>query len=260
MKQAKQELPAWSLSDKNWAVVNISPRQIRRRQVRARLARSYLRGDGLEIGALHMPLPLPSAARVRYVDYKPTNELRAIYDGGYRFFSIAPVSIIDDGEVLSSVENGSIDFLIANHVIEHCENPIGTLTRWLDVLRPGGILFLAVPDKRYTFDRDRPLTSAEHILRDYHDGPAWSRDQPFEEYTRYVQRPADDALAARIAELKAADVRIHFHVWTAESFQQLLRRCIAELRLPSELVAHESVMNETIVILRKFARGRNSAQ
>ena len=32
------------------------------------IARAYLRGSGLEIGALHNPLKVPPAAQVRYVD------------------------------------------------------------------------------------------------------------------------------------------------------------------------------------------------
>ena len=35
---------------------------------RADLARRYLRGEGIEIGALHRPVRLPRAAHVRYVD------------------------------------------------------------------------------------------------------------------------------------------------------------------------------------------------
>jgi predicted SAM-dependent methyltransferase len=251
MNRVHCEARAWLLSARNWAVVHLSPRQIRRRRVRKRLAAEFLKGEGLEIGALHMPLSVPAEARVRYVDYKPTDELRVDYDGGYRLLSLAPVSIVDDGESLRSVESGSVDFLIANHVLEHCENPVATLARWLEVLRPGGILFAAVPDKRYTFDRGRPLTTTEHVVRDYRQGPAWSRDHHFEEYTRYVLRPAADRLDQRVAKLKDDNVRIHFHVWTAESFVEFLDRCQVEFGFPFVLEALKPVTNEFIVILRK---------
>ena len=39
------------------------------------IANRYLRGDEIEIGALHNPLDIP-VARVRYVDHRPVSELR----------------------------------------------------------------------------------------------------------------------------------------------------------------------------------------
>jgi SAM-dependent methyltransferase len=218
MSDWRAEARAWLLSARNWAVVNLSPRQIWRDRVRRRIAAAFISGDGLEIGALHLPLALPKTARVRYVDYKPTGELVEMYRAGYRFFDLAPVSVVDDGERLNSIENESIDFLVANHVLEHSENPIATLMRWLDVLQVGGILFMAIPDKRYTFDRDRPLTEVDHLLRDYVEGPGWSRDQHFEEYCRFVQRPSEEDLPANIARLKKDDIRIHFHVGLRSPF------------------------------------------
>ena len=81
---------------------------------------------------------------------------------------------------------GSQDFIIANHFIEHTEDPIGTIKRFLTVLRPQGILYMAVPDKRFTFDLERPLTSLEHLLRDHTEGPEWSRESHFREWAQFV--------------------------------------------------------------------------
>ncbi len=64
--------------------------------------------------------------------------------------------MIDDGEHLASIGDESVDFVVANHFIEHCRDPIGALTTLLRVVRPGGVVFMAVPDKRQTFDRARP--------------------------------------------------------------------------------------------------------
>ena len=38
---------------------------------REAVAGIFLRGDGIEIGALHQPLRMPAAARVKYVDRMP---------------------------------------------------------------------------------------------------------------------------------------------------------------------------------------------
>jgi len=47
---------------------------------RCSLAKRYLKGGaGIEIGALHRPLVVPSQAQVKYVDRLPTSELRLQY-------------------------------------------------------------------------------------------------------------------------------------------------------------------------------------
>ena len=49
-------------------LVSLLPDRQEVRRARMRLARRFLHGEGLEIGALHLPLPVPRGARVRYVD------------------------------------------------------------------------------------------------------------------------------------------------------------------------------------------------
>jgi len=46
---------------------------------RRRLARLYLHGSGIEIGALHMPLWIPPGVTVRYVDRLDLDGLRGHY-------------------------------------------------------------------------------------------------------------------------------------------------------------------------------------
>jgi predicted SAM-dependent methyltransferase len=54
-------------------------------------------------------------------------------------YGLVEVDIVDDGENLSSVLDASVDFIIANHMIEHCQNPIFAIENWLRVLKLGGI-------------------------------------------------------------------------------------------------------------------------
>src|SRR6059036_2532729 len=94
------------------------PEELLRRKT---IASTYLRGDGLEIGALHNPLKVPPAARVKYVDRMCVADLRREYpelSGKH----LVDVDILDDGETLASIGDGTQDFVIANHFIEHCEN------------------------------------------------------------------------------------------------------------------------------------------
>src|SRR5687768_15644014 len=87
-------------------------------RARRRLARQYLRGAGLEVGALHHPLPAPAAARVRYVDRMSVPDLRKHYPD-LAAEPLVPVDVVDDGERLATVPDGLQDFLIANHFLEH---------------------------------------------------------------------------------------------------------------------------------------------
>ena len=92
-------------------------------------------------------------------------------------------------------------------------NPIGALRHWLRVLKPGGLLYLVVPDKRRTFDRRRVRTTLEHMMLDYHE-PSPARDREhFLEYALLVHGCSQDAALAEARRLEAEDYSIHFHVF-----------------------------------------------
>ncbi|HMP04127.1 MAG TPA: methyltransferase domain-containing protein [Gemmatales bacterium] len=189
---------------------------------RETLARAYLRGHGLEIGALHQPLVVPAAARVQYVDRLPVAELRRHYPE-LRDWPLVEPDILDDGETLSKVTEESQDFVIANHFLEHCEDAIGTLRNLRRVLRTAGILYLAVPDKRFTFDRDRPVTPLGHLYADHLLGPAASRRQHLEEWVWLVNKAQDQAEAEQQLEyLESIRYSIHFHVWTPPAWLEFI--------------------------------------
>ncbi|HZT83315.1 MAG TPA: methyltransferase domain-containing protein [Gemmataceae bacterium] len=216
------------------------------------LAGMHLGGGGLEVGALHHPLPLPPSARVRYVDRLDEAGLRAHYPelAGVPF---APVDLVDDGEKLSRVAPGSQDFVVANHLLEHAQDPVGTVKRFLEVLKPGGVLYLAVPDKRGTFDARRPLTTREHLHRDHREGPAWSYLGHLREYAELVDGLSGDALEERVRFLAEIDYRIHFHVWTQATFWEFVVDLRASFGLAFEVLAFVAnpPLSETICVLRK---------
>src|SRR5690349_4069177 len=89
-------------------------------EIRLQLANRHLAGEGIEIGALHKPLPLPSGAAVRYVDRMSVRDLRSHYPELAGWKLVEP-HIIDNGETLATVPDNSVDFVIANHFIEHTE-------------------------------------------------------------------------------------------------------------------------------------------
>jgi SAM-dependent methyltransferase len=217
---------------------------------RARIANRYLSGEGIEIGGLHNPLPMPPSARIRYVDRLSISELRAQYpELGHR--PLVEVDILDDGERLATFADSSLDFVVANHFLEHTQNPVGTLLNALRVLRPGGILYLAVPDKRHTFDRDRPVTPLDHVLQDFHKGPQVSRRDHFEEWARLVERVPEDEVPRRAEQLMDQDYSIHYHVWTQREMLELLTALRLRINVHFDVELVEQIKYEVVFVLRK---------
>ncbi len=61
------------------------------------------------------------------------------------------------------------DFVINSHVIEHFWDPIKALKEWYRVVKPGGYIFLIVPHKERTFDKNRERTTLKELI-DRHNG------------------------------------------------------------------------------------------
>lgn len=233
-----------------WSVVHLSPRFRYRMRLRRRLAERYLQGAGIEIGGLHAPLQVPASVTVRHVDRLRTDELRRHYPE-LALLRLVDVDIVDDGETLESLDVGSLDFIVANHVIEHCENPLRTLERWLTLLRPGGVIYMAIPDQRATFDRARPLTSFQHVLRDYQEGADWSRLDHLREYARLVEGIAETDVGPVVRRWVASGTRPHYHVWTPASFRETLDRAQGTLGAGFSVDEVYQAPGEFIVVLRR---------
>ncbi len=123
---------------------------------------------GIEIGPLSKPLVRKADGPVLYVDQASTEELRARYAQQPHY---DPAAIVDVDAVWASGrlagvigEGVTADYIVASHVIEH----VPDLVRWLqalaEVLAPGGQIRLAIPDKRFIFDRPRRESTLAEVL------------------------------------------------------------------------------------------------
>jgi predicted SAM-dependent methyltransferase len=216
--------------------------------MRQQLGDRFIRGSGIEIGAHHAPVRVSEGVTVKYVDILPAEENQRRFPD----LTAIPVDIIDDGEVLCSIEDESLDFIIANHFLEHCQNPLGTIRSHLRKLRRGGILFYAVPNKDHTFDRDRILTSFDHLMEDDEHGPERSKIQHCREWATYVDRLQDSsAIEEKVNLIAQQDLRIHFHVWDKAALVDFYRRAQGYL---SNAFRIETIVDnylEVIAVLRK---------
>lgn len=219
--------------------------------VRGAVAGMFLRGAGIEIGALHLPLPVPPAATVRYVDRMRTPDLRRQYVE-MAGLPLVDVDIVDNGETLATLGDGTQDFVVANHFLEHCQNPFLTVQNLFRVMKASGVLYMAVPDKRWSFDSDRACTTVEHLMRDYAEGPAWSKRAHFEEWTRLVNKRTDEAIVEEeTRHLINIDYSIHFHVWGAAELLAFLAALRQFVTFEMELFLRNGP--ESIFVLRKIA-------
>lgn len=218
---------------------------------RAAVASRYLKGEGIEIGALHTPLSVPRVARVKYVDRMSVLDLRKQYPE-LDSVKLVNTDIIDDGERLSSIQDSTQNFVIANHFIEHCQNPLMALENMFRVLKENGMLYLAIPDKRFIFDIDRPVTPLDHLLKDYTEGPEWSKAQHYEEFVKLVGKVQNDAeVEKQTSRLIDIDYSIHFHVWTQAEMCELISALNRRLALHFDMELFLKNGTECIFILRK---------
>jgi SAM-dependent methyltransferase len=181
----------------------------------------HLRGQGVEIGALWRRFPIPRRARAWYVDRLDCDELNAHYPelSG----RIHKPDLLADAVDLP-FPPASLTFLIASHVLEHLPFPLAALRAWYNVLAPGGVLLLRVPDKRYTFDRRRDRTPLARLIKEYEDPELF---EPRRHYADWVENvggihSARPEFEGTVDDLIRRDYSIHFHVWIDEDIREIL--------------------------------------
>ncbi|MCU1257349.1 MAG: Methyltransferase type 11 [Bryobacterales bacterium] len=218
---------------------------------RAGLASKFLSGSGIEIGALQRALPVPSSCVVRYIDRMPFCDLVTHYPE----LASVPVQqpdLIDDGELLLHIADASQDFVIANHFFEHCKNPIHTLLNFARVLAPGGVLFMAVPDKRYTKDVLRLCTPYRDLLEAFRTGRREGLGVLHQEWAEHWENASGEAIFDRAKELEASGYSIHYNVWALSGLLEFLISAKRDVQLPFEIASVVSAENEVILILTRI--------
>jgi glycosyltransferase involved in cell wall biosynthesis/SAM-dependent methyltransferase len=185
--------------------------------------------SGLEIGPLNRPVvtKCESNGLIKYIDHVSTEGLRKkfINDPSVSIGDIVEVDYVWGDKTLVELVGGKLfDYVIASHVIEHVPNMLGWLKEVAEVLTDKGILSLVVPDKRYTFDYPRELSTPGMII---------------EAYLRQYRRPCPQAIFDHVAHICSV---------TAEAaWNESLNHRILQPQYPTSLaysLAQESILDE----------------
>jgi predicted SAM-dependent methyltransferase len=129
---------------------------------------------GIEIGASFNPLaPKKDGWNIVTVDYATREELKQIYSyANVAFEKIEEVDVIWKGgslseAVLAKYPDQKFDYIIASHVIEHIPNLVSFFQDFEKLLKEDGVGILIVPDKRYTFDYLKQISTTADVVEAY---------------------------------------------------------------------------------------------
>ena len=194
-------------------------------KIRQNFSKKYIKGNGIEIGAQASPLAIMNkVVNIKYVDRLSPEENSNLY---FKDLKCVVIDIIAEADDLFNIESGSVDFIIANHLIEHLTNPVKAILEWERVLKRNGILYLAIPNmlsNKYDFKRNP--TSLRHIIQDYKDVQKNKKEEHWREYVevvRGISAESSDFDEVLTRDFRDCDNRIHMHVFTWEFFLNIFK-------------------------------------
>lgn len=121
---------------------------------------------GLEFGPANNPTALPEGLRVAYVDHAADAQA-GLPDAVPIDHAWAGSGSLAEVIGRGAPDYGGLDFAIAAQVAQYVPNLLGWFRGIHAVLRPGGVLNLSLPDRRFMFDAGRAdSTIAEMVEAD----------------------------------------------------------------------------------------------
>jgi SAM-dependent methyltransferase len=129
---------------------------------------------------------------------------------------------------LASITDGSYDFLLASHILEHVANPLRALQEFHRVAKPNGSLLIAVPNQLHSFDHRRPLTTFAHLEADLaantDESDMTHLDEILALHDLEMDKPAGSPEEFRARCLRNREARcMHHHVFDLALLDRALR-------------------------------------
>lgn len=217
------------------------------------IAQQFIRGVGIEVGAFHNPWPFdPVHSKVRYIDKAdPQTVLSRHPDMPGNTRCVVPHSI-DDAQTLKTIADDSVDFLIASHVLEHCLSPLTAIENHLRVVKSGGHIAYALPDKRHTFDKDRE--NSDCTVGDYQQRYSEELEiKHYHNYLFYVDKVFDVDERRRIAKDRISKgMDVHYHAWDSNGIYDLFKLALMYINKRFEVVLFYPSGHEVFIVLRRL--------
>jgi SAM-dependent methyltransferase len=185
----------------------------------------HVTGTGLEFGAGPNPFPLLPDCEVEYCDLFDDDEGCKPGYGNVEFVNIDHKTSMDTFEGITRTD---YDFILSSHSIEHTPEPMKFLKLSYEHLRNGGILWLAIPHKGYTFDVYRDETTLSHFVQDYHKYDVKNDVLHVIEYftlahNKYAGGNADPNERAQTFLSGSRNFfDLHWHTFTPNNFRKLI--------------------------------------
>lgn len=206
-------------------------RDIVRRRVFMKNVPDYAKLSGLEIGALCSPLLTKEESNVKYYDIFPKETLIEHFQEFYPGRTFVDVDFVARTRSLSEVLGDvKFDYFIANHVIEHIPDFIGFFKAVYENLNENGKFFLAIPDRRFTFDIDRSETSAGHLVVDYENNGSVDAAEHILDALIYHQERDNLNIYWSDIESQRYNFVHHHHVFNYETFLSRIIRPLIRMR------------------------------
>jgi len=227
---------------------------IKIKKTRKLLLYKYIQWNGIEIWWLDNPAPInKNTTQVKYVDYLDKKDLEKNHPH-LKNKELWKIDYICKADNLDKIKSNSQDFIIANHLLEHLENPIKALLERYRVLKDKWIIFMAIPDKRKTRDHNRKRTKLEHIISDFIH-PSKARNQ--EHYLDFAQIHLSDLnlIEKEAKRLESINFSIHYHVFIEEDVLAIIERCNSKKHTKFNIIhikhtTKNPADNEFIIILQ----------
>jgi SAM-dependent methyltransferase len=180
----------------------------------------------------------------------------------------ATVHIVAPGDDLP-FKDGTLDYVLSSHVIEHFFDPVKALREWHRVIRPGGYIFIIAPHKDRTFDKPFEVTPLAELIdrstgrirmSDY----AKAIDVPLVEKTGRARFGPDYQIPPHLLIRRGArpdqgwarfeeDDHHHWSIWRTDDFVELVR--MLRYNIVEIQDTDDKVGNGFTVVIQKVSRG-----
>lgn len=218
--------------------------------MRNEIAKQFIKGRGLEIGAFHNPWPIPPGAQVVYCDQNCADWVIKKYNWKGDPSRVVRPDFIDNAQDLYDVPDNTFDFVIGSHVLEHCISPLTALTNHARVLKQGGVIIHAIPERTQTFDSSRSNATLECLIRDDIDSGYDNMMNHYADYFRHVDKIPENELEQRCKSAYYAKEDVHFHAWDQHVMRVMIDYACHKNNLHLELF--KFVGHEVFVVMRKL--------